>query len=94
MNGNNGNEEFYASIRRQRAAMRREEKAAALLARCAAGDELAWEGTCPSGATYGGYFHYDGNPAAVMERVRRTSETLVKVSEVRGEIAVAQMRTV
>ncbi len=89
----NGNEEFYAQCRRQRAAMRREENAAALLGRCTVGDEMAWSGSCPSGATFGGYFRYDGDAAAVMERVRRTSETLVKVSEARGEIAVAQMRT-
>lgn len=89
----NGNGEFYAEIRRQWAAMRKEENAAALLARCCVGDEMAWRGSCPSGATFGGYFRYDGDAAAVMERVRKTSETLVKVSEVRGEIAVAQMRT-
>ena len=65
------------------------------------GTEFCFEGSCPSGATYDGFFVWDGTPQcreAAMGKVARHSlpnawaGRLVKAGEVRRGLAVAEMR--
>ena len=74
----------------------------AILDEAELGEKFCFEGTCPSGATYDGFFVWDGTESCRTKAMTLVAERslpnawagkLVTVMSVRHGLAVAEMRT-
>lgn len=94
-------EERAAQEAHARSEARHVEHAQALLERAVVGEELVFEGHCPSGSTYWGDMIWDGTDecrAQIMSLVRKYSVSphvgwLCRERDVRGGLNAAEMRT-